>query len=111
MPGHTSYDKLRKQMRPEQRAASDRLAKKMLDDLALAELRKHRKITQTELARRMGVKQSTLSKLERQRDMQITTLDRVIRGMGGRLEIIVQMPDATYRLAAPGSSTPRKRSA
>ena len=45
-------------------------------------------MTQDELAASLGVKQPTLSRLEGQDDMQISTLRRVIEALGGELEII-----------------------
>lgn len=35
----------------------------------------------------------TLSRLERQSDMLVSTLDEVARGLGGRLRIFAELPD------------------
>lgn len=59
----------------------------------LAELRRSLGLTQTELAGRMGISQSDYSKLERRRDLRVSTLRSASRAMGGRLGLRVELPD------------------
>ena len=56
-------------------------------------------LSQEELAAAIGIKQPTLSRLESQDDMQISTLRRVIEALGGKLEIIARLPSGDVRLS------------
>ena len=63
------------------------------EELTLAELREARQRTQAELAEKLEVQQSAISKLERRTDMYLSTLTGIVEAMGGKLEIIAQFPD------------------
>ena len=67
--------------------------------MLLAEVRKTVGLTQEQLAASLGVKQPTLSRLESQEDIQISTLRRLIRALGGELEIIAHLPGGDIRLS------------
>lgn len=96
--GHKSFDELRKQMSPESRARATAKAKEMMAEMLLAEIRKEAGFTQEDLAETLGVKQPSLSKLESQDDMQISTLKRLIQALGGQLELIAHMPKGDIRI-------------
>jgi plasmid maintenance system antidote protein VapI len=98
MAGHRKFSTLREKMTPAQRARSAARVKEMQAEMLLAELRKHAGQTQQGLAELMGVSQPCLSKMEGQDDMQISTLDRLVRSLGGTLELIARMPDGDVRL-------------
>src|SRR5436309_393719 len=88
-----SYDELaNRTMTRESRARAARRTRVMLVEMLLAEVRKRVGKSQIELARALGIKQPSLSKLESQDDMQISTLQRIIEALGGRVEIIAQFP-------------------
>src|SRR5579862_2942360 len=89
---HHSFKKLRDKMSPKQLAQSNATAQAMMTEMLLAELRKSVGLTQEELAAVLGIQQPSLSKLESQDDMQISTLRRLIEALGGRLEIVAHMP-------------------
>ena len=61
--------------------------------MSLRELRKSRRVSQVTLARRLGAEQPTVSKLERQRDMHLSSLVRYVKALGGRLELLARFPD------------------
>ena len=96
-------------------------AQRMLAELLLPEMRRLSGMTQVELARSLGIKQPTLSRLEGQGDMQVSTLKRIVEALGGRLDIVVHLPAGDYRLGqfdpAPGiaeepgeyTTTPHRR--
>ena len=46
----------------------------------------------------MGIKQPSLSKLESQEDMQISTLQRLVHALGGELELVAHMPAGDIRI-------------
>ncbi len=54
---------------------------------ALGELRRVRQITQVELSRTMRRPQSTVSRIEREGDMLLSTLAAYVESLGGHLEI------------------------
>lgn len=53
----------------------------------LAELRKVKAITQTELASVLGVRQPAVSQIEHTEDPHLSTLRSYVEALGGRLEI------------------------
>jgi transcriptional regulator with XRE-family HTH domain len=93
-----SYQKLRKKLSPEQLAQAEAQAREMMAEMLLAEIRKSVGLTQEELAAALGIKQPSLSKLENQDDMQISTLRRLVEALGGNLEIIAHMPRGDVRI-------------
>ena len=87
-----NFRELEKKMPAASTARAEQKAKKILAEMLLAELRKLAGLTQEELAAAMGITQPSLSKLENQDDMQISTLRRLIEALGGQLEIIAHLP-------------------
>jgi DNA-binding XRE family transcriptional regulator len=98
MTGHHKFEELEKQMGPERLAKARAKAKEMMAEMLLAEIRKEAGFTQEDLAATLGVKQPSLSKLESQDDMQISTLQRLIHALGGQLELIAHMPGGDIRI-------------
>ena len=92
------FSELRGKMSPERRARVDAQAREMMVEMLLAEIRKEAGLTQADLAEALGIKQPSLSKLEAQDDMQISTLRRIIKALGGELELVAKMPRGTIRL-------------
>jgi DNA-binding transcriptional regulator YiaG len=66
--------------------------------LSLAELRRERDLTQIDLARRLSMKQASLSKMERRGDMLVGSLRALVQAMGGVLEIRASFSDAIVRI-------------
>ncbi|MGD0141513.1 MAG: helix-turn-helix transcriptional regulator [Tepidisphaeraceae bacterium] len=99
MAGHRNFDELRKRMTPERRARTEQRVREDLQEMLLSELRRLAGKTQVELAESMGVKQPTLSLLESQDDMQISTLRRIVEALGGDLEIIAALPTGRVSLS------------
>lgn len=97
--GHHPFQKLRDKMTVDQRAQADAQAREMMAEMLLSEIRKSVGLTQEELADALGIKQPSLSKLESQDDMQISTLRRLIEALGGELEIIAHLPRGDIRIA------------
>ncbi len=85
-------------MPPESLARAKVRAKEMMAEMLLAQVRKAVGLTQEELAASLGIRQPTLSRLESQNDMQISTLRCLIQALGGQLEIIAHMPGGDIRL-------------
>lgn len=98
MAGHRNFDELRKRMGPARVRKNDQAVKAELTRMVLSELRKAEKLTQRELARRLGVSQPAIAKIESQSDVQLSTLQRLVEALGGSLEVIARLPGGTYRL-------------
>ena len=93
-----NFRELEAKMSPEARARSDAKAKKMIEEMALDELRAARELTQEQLARILRVNQAAVSKMERRADMYLSTLQGIIKAMGGELEIRAIFPDGIVRI-------------
>ncbi|PHR97457.1 MAG: transcriptional regulator [Blastopirellula sp.] len=98
MAGHKKFSTLLDKMTPERRIRSDERVKQLPQEMLLSELRKHSGKTQKEIAALLGISQPSLSQMESQADMQISTLNRLVDSLGGSLEVIVHMPDGDVRL-------------
>ena len=85
-------------MSPSARARAEAKAERMLNDMALDELREALKLTQESLAESLHVNQAAISKVERRSDMLISTLRKIIQAMGGELEIRAILPAGVVRI-------------
>jgi len=92
------FKRLREAMTPRQRRESALRAKRMMAGMLLAEIRREAGLSQEALARAMGIKQPSLSKLESQSDMQISTLRHLVQALGGKLEIVAHLPQGDVRI-------------
>jgi len=72
--------------------------KVLLREMLLSELRKATGYSQKTLAAKLKMKQPTLSKLENSRDMQVTTLQKLVGALGGEVEIVCKFPKGDVRL-------------
>jgi transcriptional regulator with XRE-family HTH domain len=66
--------------------------------ILLARLREMRGVTQQELASRLGIRQASISGLERREDMQLSTLRRVVQALGGNVQIFAKFPEGRFTL-------------
>jgi DNA-binding XRE family transcriptional regulator len=67
----------------------------------LAELRRHRHLTQVELAERLQRAQASISAMETSNDNLLSTWRNVIESMGGHLELVAVFKDERIAIAAP----------
>lgn len=72
--------------------------KVLLRDMLLSDLRKATGYSQKKLAMKLKMKQPSLSKLENARDMQVTTLQKLVGALGGEVEIVCKFPKGKVRL-------------
>lgn len=93
MSGRHKWSDIRKKAAPEVLASAARKKEAILVAMELDELRRRRKITQEELAARLGKSQPHISQLERRDDMHLSTLREVINALGGGLRIEAEFPD------------------
>jgi len=72
--------------------------RKLLREMLLSEIRELAGKSQREVADVLGIRQPSLSKLEKQSDMQISTLRRIVNALGGELEVVARFPDGTVKI-------------
>lgn len=61
--------------------------------MGLAALRQAAELTQAELARRMGVTQAAVSRVEQPHDLLLSTLNSYLQAIGGTARMIVSFAD------------------
>jgi DNA-binding XRE family transcriptional regulator len=59
----------------------------------LQKLRKAHKLTQANMAKKLGIGQDSVSRLEQRSDLLISTLRSYVEAMGGKLSIVAEFPD------------------
>ena len=103
MSGHRPFSELRAQVeaKPGARERIEARKRAMRDVLKLAELRADVGVTQVELAHALNVTQSNVSRIEREDDVYLSTLESYVAALGGTLEINAVFPDRVVRLIAP----------
>lgn len=89
---------LGKHMTQPSRSRAKQRASEILEQMELAEIRKALKFTHRGLARTMKIAQPTLAKIEKNPDMRIATLRKVVRALGGEIDIIARFPEASVRI-------------
>jgi transcriptional regulator with XRE-family HTH domain len=76
----------------------------------LAELRKAQRLTQQKLAKKLGIKQESVSSIEARSDMLISTLRGYVKAMGGKLSLQVSFADgAPVELPEFSTGRPAKK--
>lgn len=93
---------LLKYMAPESIDRARERAQQMSAAIRLAEVRKQLHTTQKTLAERMNVSQASVSQMESQGDMQISTLLRYVHALGGKVSIQVELPNGEQTLLIQG---------
>jgi transcriptional regulator with XRE-family HTH domain len=94
-----SFDELVKRTTTKKTQARAALrTQEMLAELLLSEVRQLRGKSQQQVAEALGIKQPSLSKLEKQSDMQISTLRKIVKALGGELEVLAKFPKGTVKI-------------
>lgn len=78
-------------------------AQERKQEMLLRELRESLKLTQEQVARRAGLKTPNVSRLEHQSEMQLATLRKVVKALGGKLEIIARFQDTAVKIVMPAA--------
>jgi DNA-binding XRE family transcriptional regulator len=89
----TLQEKIKEQPIASRRKIAKRVAELVAQEMTMRELRKARKITQVQLARKLGVKQEQVSRSEKRADVHLSTLKRSVEAMGGTLTLIAEFPN------------------
>jgi DNA-binding XRE family transcriptional regulator len=70
--------------------------------LTLKDLRELYECSQIDLAEKVGVKQSAISRLEQRREVKLGTLAAAVKALGGELEIRARFSDADVPISLKG---------
>ena len=94
-----SFDELVKQTTTKRTQAKAAVrTQELLGELLLSEIRQLTGKSQQQVADALGIKQPSLSKLENQADMHISTLQKIVAALGGELEVLAKFPKGTVRI-------------
>lgn len=63
------------------------------EELTLQQLRKARNKTKAAVARKLNIGQDTVSRYERKADLLLSTLQRYVEAVDGKLSLLVEFPD------------------
>jgi DNA-binding XRE family transcriptional regulator len=84
----------------DQRAAVGRRSEAIAIGQVLRMMREKQKMSQAEIAQRMGLKQPAIARLERQSDVKLSTLEQWAAATGGELVLAVRRRGKTSELVA-----------
>jgi DNA-binding XRE family transcriptional regulator len=111
-----AYEELMAELTPERRKrVESRAADLIAEEKTLRDLRQARQLTQQHMAKELGVKQHSISRLEQRSDMLLSTLRDYISKMGGELVLTARFPDrapvriASFKDIAEGGKAPSPR--
>ncbi len=86
--GAKTLAQIKATLTPAQRAKlAKRVAELALEEMSLSDLRKAQNITQAALAEALGIKQATVSQVETNTDLYLSTLRKHVEAMGGKLTL------------------------
>jgi transcriptional regulator with XRE-family HTH domain len=95
-----SFDELVKRTTTKRtQAKAVRRAEQLLGELILREVRELTGKSQQQVAQTLGMKQPSLSKLEKQTDMQISTLGKIVAALGGELQVLAKFPQGVFEIS------------
>ena len=90
----TNVNDIINKLSPAQRKRVEaRAAELMAEEMTLRELRHARKLTQAKIAKKLGVTQDSVSRLEKRSDLLLSTLRKTVEAMGGSLSLVAEFPD------------------
>ncbi|MBX3032108.1 MAG: XRE family transcriptional regulator [Chloroflexi bacterium] len=89
MAGHRAFAEVRAERArgPRYREEVDAIKRVMDEALTLAELRRRAGVTQTHLAEQLDITQGSVSRIEHQSDLVLSTIRSYVEALGGRLEL------------------------
>ena len=93
-----SFSNLKNRLSIESKARIQKRVESALQEMPLTELRQARMYTQQQIADTLRIKQASVSKMESQTDMYISTMRKYIEAMGGELEIIAKFPEGNIKV-------------
>ena len=104
-----TLDEILNEMPAERRAIILQRAQEIREELNLRQVRRLRKLTQARLSKKLKIGQEGVSRIEKSTDLYISTLRGYVEGVGGKLKLVVELPDqAPVLLTGLGEGAPAK---
>jgi DNA-binding XRE family transcriptional regulator len=88
-----TLDEILNEMPVERRARIEQRAQEIREELNLREVRRLRKLTQSRLSKKLKIGQEGVSRIEKRTDLYISTLRSYVEGVGGKLKLVVELPN------------------
>jgi DNA-binding XRE family transcriptional regulator len=85
---------------PDARQRVDAIKRAMRLEVALSELREMRGVSQRSVAEELKTSRPNISRIESEVDVRLSTLERYIEALGGKLEIHAAFDDQDVKLSA-----------
>jgi DNA-binding XRE family transcriptional regulator len=86
-------EKIRKLSPARRQKVEARAVELIAEEMTLRQLRTARKLTQARVAKRLGITQDSVSRLEKRSDLLLSTLRKTVEAMGGDLSLVAKFPD------------------
>jgi DNA-binding XRE family transcriptional regulator len=102
MPPARHIDDIRRRrpVSPDERRRIDTIKRAMQLEIALAELRELRGVSQSAVAEILETSRPNVSRIEKETDVRLSTLERYVEALGGKLEIHAVFDDTDVKLTA-----------
>jgi transcriptional regulator len=95
---HIDDIRKRRPLDKDTRRQVDTIKRAMQLDIALAELRELRGVSQADVADGLGTSRPNVSRIEKEADVRLSTLERYVKALGGKLEIRAVFDDEDVKL-------------
>lgn len=99
MAKHINEIRKQRPLDADARRRVDATKRAMSLEVALAELREARGMSQASLAEELGTSRPNVGRIEKEVDVRLSTLERYIEALGGRLEIHAVFDDSDVKLS------------
>src|SRR5450759_4435067 len=86
-------DKIQKLSPAQRKKVEARAAELIAEEMTLRELRHARRLTQVRMAKKLGITQDSVSRLEKRSELLLSTLRKTVEAMGGNLSLVAEFPD------------------
>lgn len=90
----------RRPLAPDARKRVDAIKRAMQLEVALSELREMRGVSQSAVAVELETSRPNVSRIEKEVDVRLSTLERYVEALGGKLEIHAVFDDQDVKLSA-----------
>jgi transcriptional regulator with XRE-family HTH domain len=89
-----NLDRIRNEISPaRRRKIKARAAEILAEEMTRQQLRRARKLTQVRMAKKLGMTQDGVSRLEKRTDVLLSTLRGYVEALGGKLSLVAEFPD------------------
>lgn len=89
-----TLEEIKAGMSKKRQAKIEELAEELIaEEMALRDLRKALNLTQKAVAKKLGMTQDNVSRLESRSDLLLSTLRSYVDKMGGKLHLVAKFPD------------------